>query len=242
MMAGFLHFSTPQKEFSLNRMREHRLHLCSLICTHCTHLAYLSGARIEDFSTNRQCNIKWDVVSSLMERGDNSMNGKRLVIATLFPLVFLTLVFIPLAHQQSVGAYDPWLDNNGDGKVDASDLLALAQAYGSSGDPTRNVNVTNWKALSVLLRKGLNQTLGLGWVPANGWWNSSSASLDGYSEFYLYFRCPTSAEMSGDHVELFLLYKAGGMELQGSSWSRTIPSEHLAGPYDAIGPQMRVAI
>jgi hypothetical protein len=72
------------------------------------------------------------------------MNGKQFAVATLFALVLLTLVLIPIAHQQGGGAYDPWLDYNGDGKIDVNDLHSLGQAYGTSGDPTRNVNVTNF--------------------------------------------------------------------------------------------------
>lgn len=40
--------------------------------------------------------------------------------------------------------YDPWVDQDEDGDVDASDLNTLSQAYGGTGDPTKNVSVTNW--------------------------------------------------------------------------------------------------
>lgn len=40
--------------------------------------------------------------------------------------------------------YDPWVDQDEDGDVDASDLNVLAEEYGSTGDPTKNVSVTNW--------------------------------------------------------------------------------------------------
>ena len=43
----------------------------------------------------------------------------------------------------SVG-YDPWVDQDEDGDVDATDLNVLSQEYGSAGDPTKNVSVTNW--------------------------------------------------------------------------------------------------
>jgi hypothetical protein len=72
------------------------------------------------------------------------MNGKQFAITTSFAVILLVLVFIPLAHQQGGGTYDPWLDSNGDGKINVSDLQPLGQAYGNSGDPTRNVNVTNF--------------------------------------------------------------------------------------------------
>lgn len=40
--------------------------------------------------------------------------------------------------------YDPWVDQDEDGDVDASDLNVLAGEYGSTGNPTKNVSVTNW--------------------------------------------------------------------------------------------------
>jgi hypothetical protein len=86
--------------------------------------------------------------------GDGLMNGKQFVVATLFAICLLTLIFIPLTSQ-SAGTYDPWLDYNGDGKVDANDLHLIAQTYGASGDPTRNVNVTNWPVQSELFPQDL---------------------------------------------------------------------------------------
>lgn len=45
---------------------------------------------------------------------------------------------------QAGGAYDPWLDYNEDGVIDVNDLSPLGDAYGSQGDSTKNVSVTNW--------------------------------------------------------------------------------------------------
>lgn len=71
------------------------------------------------------------------------MNRKHFTIATVISAVLLTVVFIPLSGQQS-DSYDPWLDYNEDGTIDIDDLSPLGQAYGSSGDTTKNVTVTNW--------------------------------------------------------------------------------------------------
>ena len=60
-----------------------------------------------------------------------------LVLALAFSLTATLLVVT------SIG-YDPWVDQDEDGDVDASDLNALSQEYGSTGDPTKNVSVTNW--------------------------------------------------------------------------------------------------
>ena len=71
------------------------------------------------------------------------MNRKYVLTATMISVVLLTVAFIPLSGQQS-GSYDPWIDYNEDGTVDVNDLSTLGQAYASSGDPAKNVTVTNW--------------------------------------------------------------------------------------------------
>jgi hypothetical protein len=47
------------------------------------------------------------------------------------------------------GTYDPWLDVNDDGKIDVNDSIAVWQAYGTTGNPTKPVAVTgyDWKTL-----------------------------------------------------------------------------------------------
>jgi hypothetical protein len=40
--------------------------------------------------------------------------------------------------------YDPWLDINDDGKINMKDLYAEILAFGTEGDPTKNVTVTNF--------------------------------------------------------------------------------------------------
>jgi hypothetical protein len=42
--------------------------------------------------------------------------------------------------------YDPWYDLDENGKIDIFDVVQLAGAYGTSGDPGKNVTVTNWPA------------------------------------------------------------------------------------------------
>lgn len=81
------------------------------------------------------------------------MKRKQFAVATLLALISLTLVVIPAS--QLVGSYDPWLDYNDDGMIDAHDVHPLGQAYGSSGDPTKNVNVTNWPVQHELFPQNL---------------------------------------------------------------------------------------
>jgi hypothetical protein len=45
----------------------------------------------------------------------------------------------------SAGTYDPWLDYNEDGYIGIDDIYTTASSFGAEGDPTKNVNVTNWQ-------------------------------------------------------------------------------------------------
>ncbi|MCJ7632518.1 hypothetical protein MUP77_09030, partial [Candidatus Bathyarchaeota archaeon] len=72
-----------------------------------------------------------------------------LVIAVLctFCLAFTLFAILPAGSNNSTlgtGEYDPWLDSNEDGRINILECITLANAFGTSGDPTRNVNVTNW--------------------------------------------------------------------------------------------------
>lgn len=81
------------------------------------------------------------------------MNRKKSMVIAFFAIILLTLAFVPISRL--VGSYDPWLDYDGNGIIDAHDLHPLGQAYGTSGDPTRNVNVTNWPVQHELFPQNL---------------------------------------------------------------------------------------
>lgn len=76
------------------------------------------------------------------------MSGKKIVASTLLAAVLLMVVVVPMSTQQGGSTYDAWLDYNEDGVIDVNDLHPLGGAYGTTGDPTKNVNVTNWPDLS----------------------------------------------------------------------------------------------
>jgi len=59
-----------------------------------------------------------------------------------------------MSSQQDVRKYDPWVDYNEDGKIDIKDIATAAIKFGTSGDPTKNVNVTNWpESMSISIPK-----------------------------------------------------------------------------------------
>lgn len=61
------------------------------------------------------------------------MKGKYFLTATLISAVLLTIFFTPPSNQQE-DVYNPWIDTNDDGVIDASDLFELSKVYGTSGE------------------------------------------------------------------------------------------------------------
>jgi hypothetical protein len=55
------------------------------------------------------------------------------------------LLFTPfLVGLTSSAPYDPWNDLDEDGKISIFDVVKIATTYGTTGDPAKNVTVTNW--------------------------------------------------------------------------------------------------
>jgi hypothetical protein len=102
------------------------------------------------------------------------MKRKQFTLATLFTLVLVTIALTPLSSQQA-GTFDPWLDYNEDGKIDISDLQPLSQAYGTSGDTTKNVTVVKHETKLIRVAVGVS-------VPPRGEWTSGLIWIDGYSK------------------------------------------------------------
>jgi hypothetical protein len=58
--------------------------------------------------------------------------------------MILALTFIQNSGSQASKQYDPWMDINDDGRIDMRDITQLCLNFMATGDPTKNVNVTNW--------------------------------------------------------------------------------------------------
>jgi len=71
---------------------------------------------------------------------------KDLIIAVLATFSLTVTLFIVIPTRSS-GPYDPWVDYNDDGKISLEDITATLDSFGSTGDPTKNVNITNWPTL-----------------------------------------------------------------------------------------------
>jgi len=72
------------------------------------------------------------------------LNGKNYLVAIMLTALMLALMFIPMSGSQTTVQYDPWADINDDGKIDIKDIAYSSRLFGTLGDPTKNVNVTNW--------------------------------------------------------------------------------------------------
>jgi hypothetical protein len=91
--------------------------------------------------------------------------NKNMIIALTITFCFIAsmLMVIPIRSQSS-GQYDPWLDINDDGRINMDEIVAATTAFGSTGDPTKNVNVTNPKAMTIQEDLNLSISSGLAWT------------------------------------------------------------------------------
>ena len=70
------------------------------------------------------------------------IDRKDFIIAILTSFMLAVVLYPQITS--STSEYDPWLDINDDGKIRVDDILSVALAYGSDGDSTKNVTVTNF--------------------------------------------------------------------------------------------------
>jgi hypothetical protein len=72
------------------------------------------------------------------------MIRKDVVTAVIATSCLTAALFLIIPTNSQYQSYDPWLDVNDDGKINMLDLYYPSLSYGTFGDPTKNVNVTNW--------------------------------------------------------------------------------------------------
>jgi hypothetical protein len=74
----------------------------------------------------------------------------------------------------STATYDPWMDNNHDGKINVLDLIKVATGLGSSGDPALSVTMKHENQLF---------TYKIGQIKNLSYWYSPWLNLTGYTSF-----------------------------------------------------------
>jgi hypothetical protein len=98
---------------------------------------------------------------------------KDLIIAVLATFCLTATIFMVIPTRSSTNPYDAMIDSNHDGKISLADLVALANSYGASGDPTLKVSIvpsstfTQWiyTVPFIVNEKGLSFPSSLGVTP-----------------------------------------------------------------------------
>jgi hypothetical protein len=143
------------------------------------------------------------------------------IAVTCLLTVFL-ITIVPI-RSQTVGQYDPWLDYNDDGKIDGRDIAPAARAFGTFGDPTKDVYVTNFPIVIQTMAAYGNATI---------YWDNPIPSVSGdYHNFAtikttgfrkLYFSL-TGNLTSGPYLcNLTIGWRVNDMFNSGSSWRQQI--------------------
>ena len=148
---------------------------------------------------------------------------KDLIIAVLatFCLTATLFMIIPTRSQE----YDPWLDTNDDGIIDIEEIYKAALAYGTMGDPTKNVNVTNWPVAS-----GVTVWWGV-WTPLNSSVTSQAYEANGFGHLHVLVQAwPLTG---GRQVTFQILGRFPGTAADGDvvAYSTTLSESY---PYRAI--------
>jgi hypothetical protein len=114
--------------------------------------------------------------------GGDSMKIKDLVVVALATFCLTSTLFMAVASRSADSPnWDPWADIKEDGTVDIYDAITLANAFGSSGDTPKNVNVTNWPPATTTAVHRANITwdgYGSGYSISPGW---PEFTITGYS-------------------------------------------------------------
>lgn len=159
------------------------------------------------------------------------MKGKEFGLAMLLALFLLTVSSAPWSGQQSGNSYDAWLDYNDDGLIDVYELYQIGQAYGSSGEPTRNVTVSSHATSYIRLGGTSNIS-----VPALSTWWSESILIDGYAKVTV---------MSEESLLGFLNLELYACDNEGHQWFMDKPARlngYLVKTYDVMSPRIQIKI
>jgi hypothetical protein len=161
------------------------------------------------------------------------MRAEQFGMATLLALIVLTVASTPWSGQQSSNSYDPWLDYNDDGVIDVTELHRIAEAYGSSGEPARNVTVSSHASWYVRFGGASNIS-----IPALSNWLSEVILIDGYSKVTILIH--TSPEVSGIYLDLY------ACDNNGHTWLVDKPAALIPGnwakTYDVMNQGIRIVV
>jgi hypothetical protein len=163
------------------------------------------------------------------------MKIKKDLIIVALATFCLTATLFMIRTSWSGSDWDPWVDIKEDGTVDIYDAISLANAYGTSGDTTKNVTVTNWP-----VKRTLNASLADNWVIDGSQAWQLEANVEGYSKVTLVMKMETSSGMLSVDVR----FKIGGVLTPSVYRNYTQPTGYcfLLQNYEVIGPTIEIEL
>ena len=190
------------------------------------------------------------------------MITKKDLVVSILCTFCLTTVLLTMMPVQSA-EWDPWVDVKEDGTINVLDLIKVAGSLGTSGDTTKNVNVTNWPNwwmsnrcnitnwpvdeqgnLKVRIEdklSPLNLSLGIRTLEAHSSWETSYTSVEGYASFYVYLMAWSSSPWIT--IDVGNIFGAGGIEARTDTYSITSAvwgNPSIFGPFNVRGPQFKI--
>ena len=128
--------------------------------------------------------------------GDNVMKMTPSILLNIVLVTVLATSLFFISTTASTAEYNPWSDIDGDGDIDIYDVVKVTGIYGSSGDPTRNVNVTNWPEQYTTREFEFN----ISWNPTSSeLYTSDVYKTEGYSRMFIGMK---PQNHSGDDYEV----------------------------------------
>ncbi len=84
---------------------------------------------------------------------------KDLVIVALATFCLTVTLFMILPTESSPGSvqYNPWLDTNDDGQINIVDIAATAKVFGTSGDPTKPVEIAERRVVENVINFSIDE-------------------------------------------------------------------------------------
>ena len=134
------------------------------------------------------------------------MNWKNYLVAVLLCSMILALAFIQNSGSQTTSQYDPWVDLNDDGYINAKDAVILGAAFGTTGDPTKNVNVTNWpQDRPPTVKKGIQKV-----IIQDTTYPGTQLAIPGYGpiEYYYWMFKPEGKLINVTNIYVNIIWKA----------------------------------
>jgi hypothetical protein len=178
------------------------------------------------------------------------MTNKKDLIITMLATFCLTATLFMVASTKSqspLGTYDPRMDVNHDGAINILDAILLADHFGTSGDPTLNVSVTNWPTqhLSYYVYDS-------GWFTLGAYPNADSQTYSdllvaGYRQFSV---CVSFNTINVDINVRVGMGNFSGNSIGGFNWATYYNLSRVTGqnvlPFsqtmDVRGPQLRIEV